>query len=122
MDIRKAIVSAVVLYAVIFLVASVLMGSVNGTMLGLITVLTAIALTFLIANKYYFKGMKIKNPVREGLMLGLVLVVVSIAIEISVMFFGFAANQGWDWFMTWHVMLGYLLMLVVPVFAAYKKK
>lgn len=123
MDLKKAIISAVVLYAVIFLVASALMIAVNDEIIfGLATLLISIALTFLVAKKYYFKGMRMAKPVREGLTLGLVMAVVSFAIEIPVMVYGFAAAQGWNWFMTWHVMLGYISMLVVPVFAAYKPK
>ena len=122
MDIKKAIVSAVVLYALIFLLASALLNTITGVVFGAVMVIGGAVLTFLVAKYYYFKGMDAKNPVMEGLKLGIVLVVVAFLIEVPVMVYGFAATQGWGYFKSWNIMLGYLLMLVVPIFAAYKKK
>lgn len=118
----KAIVSGVVIYAVIFLVASVLMMSIaDPTIFGTVTLLIAIILTIVVTKEYYFKGVKIKKPLEEGLGVGIVYVLVSFLIEIPVMVYGFAAEVGWNYFTSWHIALGYLAMLVVPIFVAYKK-
>ena len=89
---------------------------------GSITLIISAILTFLISKYYYFKGMRITNPVKDGLVLGIILLVIVILIEIPVMVYGFAAQQGWNYFMTWHILLGYFLMLIVPIFSAYKAK
>jgi len=123
MNIKKAIISGVILYALIFLLASALLFVVpNESVFGSIIVVIVAILTYLIAKNYYFKGMKISNPIKEGLILGIILVIIIIIIEIPVMVYGFAVEQGWNYFTTWHILLGYILTVVVPIFAAYKKK
>lgn len=121
MNIKKAIVSAVVLYALIFLLASALLNTITGIMFGTVMVVGGAVLTFLIAKYYYFKGMKVAKPIQEGLKLGIVMVVVAFLIEVPVMVYGFAATQRWSYFMSWNIVLGYILMLIVPILAAYKK-
>jgi len=125
MKIKKAIISGVILYALIFLLASGLMfvaGIQDETIFGSLMVIIVAVLTFLISKNYYFKGMKISNPVKEGLTLGILLLVIVFVIEIPVMVFGFAAENGWNYFMTWHILLGYTLTVIVPILAAYKIK
>lgn len=122
MNFKKAIASAVILYALIFLAGSGLMFVATGTTFESVMVVIVAVLTFLIAKYYYFKGMRRLNAVKDGLMLGVVLVIITIVIDIPVMVYGFAAEQGWSYLMTWHMLLGYLLMLVMPVLAAYKVK
>lgn len=123
MDLKKAFVSSVILYSLIFLIASGLMFVISDeTVFGSITLLLAAVFTFLLSREYYFKGMKIANPVKEGLLLGIVLIVVMVAIDIPVMVYGFAAETGWSYFTTWHILLGYLMALIIPVFVAYRMK
>ncbi len=121
MNIKRAIVSAVVLYALIFLAASTLLFMRDNFYFGVLTLAIGSVLTFVISKYYYFKGMKFSSAVREGLMLGIFMAAVTFAIEIPVMVYGFAKDQGWGYFTAWHMMLGYLFMIVLPVFAAYKK-
>lgn len=122
MNIKKAIASAVILYALVFLLGSgLLLAITNQTIFGAVMIVGGAVLTFLIAKYYYFKGMKVAKPVQEGLKLGIVLLIVAFLIEVPVMVYGFAAAQGWSYFMSWNIVLGYLLMLVVPILAAYKK-
>lgn len=122
MNLKKAIVSAIILYAIMFLVASALLFIQDETIFGSILIVLSIILTFLISKEYYFKGAKVSNPIKEGLMLGIVLVIVAVLIDIPVMVYGFAAQSGWNYFMMWHLLLGYLLTLVIPILVAYKSK
>ena len=122
MKIKKAIISAIILYAIMFLVASALLFIQNETIFGSILIVLSVILTFLISKEYYFKGAKISNPIKEGLMLGIVLVIVAVLIDIPVMVYGFASQVGWNYFMYWHLQLGYLLTLVIPILVAYKSK
>ena len=124
MNLKKAIVSAIILYAIMFLVASALLSTLgqNDTIFGLVLIVLSVILTFLISKEYYFKGAKISNPIKEGLMLGIVLVVVAVLIDIPVMVYGFAAQSGWNYFMMWHLQLGYLLTLLIPILVARKAK
>ena len=122
MKIKKAIISAIILYAIIFLVASALLFIKDETIFGSIIIVISSVLTYLISKYFYFKGMKVSNPFKEGFTLGIVLVAIGILIDIPVMVYGFAAQSGWSYFMTWHLIVGYLLALVIPVSAVYKKK
>lgn len=122
MNIKKALIASVVLYAIMFLVASALIFKVSENVFGLIMLVLSAVLTFLIAKEYYFKGMTISRPLKEGLALGIVFVVVVFIIEIPVMVYGFASQQGWAYFTSWHIIAGYILMLVAPVAAAHKTK
>jgi hypothetical protein len=122
MKLGKAILSGIILYALIFLVASALLSLSGTSAFGIIVTIFSVALTFVIAKYLYFKGMAVKNPVKEGLLLGLVFVIVMFVIEVPVMVYGFAKAQGWSYFNSWDMILGYLLTLIVPIFAAYKKK
>ena len=119
MKLVKAIVSGVILYAIIFLVASALLFIKNEIIFGSIVTIIGAVVTFLISKFFYFKGMNIANPVKEGLLLGLVLVVVMFVIEVPVMVYGFAKDQGWNYFLSWSMLLGYLLTLLIPVLAAW---
>jgi hypothetical protein len=123
LNIVKAVVSAVVLYALIFLAASALMVVIyDSNIFGAATLLIGIILTIVVTREYYFKGVKVKDPLMEGLAVGVVLVVVSFVIEVPVMVYGFAASMGWSYFASWNIMLGYLAMLVVPVLVAKYRK
>ncbi|MFH0832991.1 MAG: hypothetical protein V1900_04690 [Candidatus Aenigmatarchaeota archaeon] len=124
MNIKKALISAVILYALIFLWASILMfvAKMTGDAFSVAMLVSGALLTFIVAKYYYFKSMKIVKPINEGLMLGVVFAVVTFVIEVPVMVYGFASTQGWNYFTSWSIMLSYLLALVVPIAAAYKKK
>lgn len=122
MNLKKAIVSAIVQYAVIFLVASALLFIKDDNIFGSITLLVSAVLTYLISREYYFKGMKVGKPLKEGIMLGVVMDVIIFLIEVPVMVYGFAAQSGWKYFLSWHLILGYLLTIVIPVLVAYRTK
>jgi hypothetical protein len=137
MKLLKAIVSGIILYAVIFLAASAML-SLSETTFGFrmyITVILAAVLTFIVSKYFYFKNMQVASPVKEGVLLGLTLVIVMFIIEVPVMtllfklfgehdllaIYGFAKDLGWAYFNTWHILLGYGLTLITPVFAAPRK-
>ncbi len=85
-----------------------------------IMVIFAVIIAYLLANYYYFKK-KPRKPLNEGLAYGIVMAIVSFVIEAIVMVYGFASAQGWDYFMTWNIILGYTLVIIIPVLVAYKK-
>jgi hypothetical protein len=89
---------------------------------GIIVLVASVVLTYIISKEYYFKGMKIGNPIKEGLLLGVVMDVVMFLIDIPVMVYGFAAASGWNYFMDWNMALGYVLSVVIPVLVAYRMK
>ena len=123
MDIKRALISAFVLYALIFLIASGLMFVLKDyNVFGAATLVAGIAATYFISNKYYFAKVKVKDAVKDGLMLGLVFVIVTFLLDVPLLVYGFAKDQGWNFFMAWHVIIGYISALVVPVIAAKMKK
>lgn len=120
MNIKRAIVSAIIQYAIIFLVASALLFIKDENTFGSITLIVSIIVLYLISKEYYFKGMKVKDPLKEGLMFGIFITAIIFLIEIPVMVYGFAADKGWNYFTGWHLLLGYLLNIVIPIFVAYR--
>ena len=123
LNIMKALVSALVLYALTFLVASALLFAItDANMFGAVILLLATILVIVVSKEYYFKGVKVKNPWKEGLALGVVYIAVMFALDVPIMAYGFAAADGWSYFTTWHMALGYLATLLAPVLVAYYKK
>jgi len=122
MNIKKTIISAIIQYAIIFLVASALLFIKDETIFGSITLIVSVVLTFLISKYFYFKGMQISNPLKEGLMFGIAVTVIIFLIEIPVMVYGFASQMGWSYFMSWNLIAGYILTIIIPVIVAYKFK
>jgi hypothetical protein len=125
MNIKKAVISSLVIYAVLFLVASVIMfslGIVDDTVFGSIMVVLSSVTVFLVVKEYYFKGMKIKSPLKDGLTVGIFMTVLSVLIDVLVMVYGFASDIGWGYFMSWHLILGYLLGIAISVIVAYRMK
>lgn len=121
MLLKRAISAAVILYALIFLAASVLLTyRLQDPIFGAASVAIATILTFYIAKDYYFKGLDVRHPMREGLLLGAIIIVVTAVIEVALMVHGFASQRGWTYFYAWHILLGYFLMVAVPVIAAYR--
>ena len=123
MDIKKALVTAVIWYALIFFIASILMFVLNltGVIFGAAMVIFAAILAYVIPRYYYFKE-GVDNPIKEGLLLCIVVVVISFLLEVLVMVYGFAKDQGWNYFNSWSIIVGYLIALIVPVVAAYQAK
>ncbi len=122
---KRAVVSAVILYALIFLIASGLMFNIKlieEVTFGSVMIVVVAALTYVITKYYYFKGIRIESPIKDGLSLGIVLTIIVVAIEIPIMVYGFAAAKGWGYFLTWHIILGYALMTIIPVLSAYRAK
>jgi len=120
---KQALLSGVIFYAVVFLLISAMMftplwGTPIQTYLNM---LVGIVVAYLVAYYFYFKK-KPKEPLKEGLLLGVALVAISVIIEIPVMVYGFAAQTGWTWFAQWNLWAGYVLGIVACIVAAMMKK
>jgi putative flippase GtrA len=85
------------------------------------SIVLGLALAYFLAKYFYFKK-KPKEPLKEGLLLGLVVAAVSAAIEIPLMVYGYAALIGWAWFAQWTTIAGYALTVVACVLAAMSKE
>ena len=93
LDWKKAIVAGIISYAVIFLVISGMMfapGAYDAATMQwalwskALTLIVGFVVVWAIATYYYFKA-KPSNAVKEGVMLGLVMMIVAFIIEIPVM-------------------------------------
>jgi len=122
MNLKKAIISAIFLYAIIFLVASTLLFIKDENIFGSITLVVSAILMFLFSKEYYFRGMKVTDPFKEGLIFGIVVTVIIFLLEVLVMVYGFASDVGWNYFLSWHLIVGYLLNILIPILVAYKMK
>ena len=79
-------------------------------------VMTIISIYFLV-SKWYFPTQP-KSPLKEGLILGLWLALLTFAIELVLWYYSF----GWSYFLNIIVLLQYLFIIIVPIFAAKLKK
>ena len=120
---KQAILAGVISEAVIFLLISAMMFTpLWGTEVQkYINMLVGVIVAYLVAYYFYFKK-KPKEPLKEGLLLGIAFVAISVIIEIPVMVYGFAASTGWAWFAQWHLLASYVLGIVACMVAATMKK
>lgn len=130
MDTKRALLTGLASYAAIFLISSALMflpmayswETMKWSLFGSILMMALASIViFLLSQRYYFKT-KPKDAIKEGLMLGAIIVAISFLIEIPLMVYGFAKTQGWLWYLQWNILAGYILALVLPVIAAKTKK
>jgi len=117
LDYKKALKSAVVLYALIFTFVSALMFYVPQAFYNAVSVVMAAVLIFIVA-KHYFKWYKPANPVASGLALGVTFAAVMFVLDVALMVYGFASQLGWSYFASYSQMVGYALTIVIPVLAA----
>ena len=78
---------------------------------------SAIAI-FLLARYYYFRQ-KPKNPLTDGLLLGILLAAITFIIEITLIVYGF--GMGWEIYQFWIIWIQYPLVLISPIIAALTK-
>jgi len=121
MDIKKALIASFIWYAAMFLLASALMLVVSDIAFEVSTVILSVILIYII-SKYYYFNKKVKDPLKEGLMFGIVIDAVSFILDTAIMVYGFAIETGWNYFLAWNLMAGYMLVLVIPIFVAYQMK
>jgi hypothetical protein len=121
MKLLKAIISGILLYAVMFLCASTML-LMPKYISGIAMVIISAIVTFAISKFFYFKNVKVENPIRNGLLFGLILIVIIFVIEIPVMVYGFVKEIGWNYFKSWDIVLVYLMVLLMPVVAIWKGK
>ncbi|MFH1622940.1 MAG: hypothetical protein ABIA12_00240 [Candidatus Aenigmatarchaeota archaeon] len=117
LDLRRALKSAVVLYALIFTFASALMFYVPFAALDYAVMLLVAVLTFIVA-KHYFNAFKPAHPMCNGLALGVVFAAVMFVLDVLLMVYGFASELGWSYFMTTSQIVGYAIIILAPVLAA----
>ncbi len=122
-DYKRALITAVIFYAVIFLIISAMMFTPLWGIEAMkyVNLVMGFVLAYLLAWKFYFKAKPV-NYLKEGLCLGLVMAAVSFVIEIPVMVYGYAASQGWNWFMQWNLWAGYVVGIIACILAGKMKK
>lgn len=122
-DLKKGLITAVIFYAVIFLVASMFMIAIpsQNIIFHALVWVAVIVVMFLLANYFYFKT-KPTEPIKEGLILSALVLAVSVILDIPVMVYGFSAKTGWSWFAAWELWLGYVLIIATAIVAAKLKK
>jgi hypothetical protein len=120
---KQALFTGVTFYAIIFLVTSAMMFTpLWGTLtFNYVSIVLGFALAYFLAKYFYFKK-KPKEPLKEGLLLGLVVAAVSAVLEVPLMVYGYAAQIGWAWFAQWQIIAGYAVSVVACVLAAMSKE
>ena len=73
---------------------------------------------FLLTRYYYFRQ-KPKNPLINGVLLGILLATITFIIEIPLIVYGF--GMGWEIYLFWIVWIQYLLVIIAPIIAALTK-
>lgn len=126
MDYKKLLGAGIIYYAIIYLAASILMFTfkIEGMMIAALLTIVSIVTLYLIADKYYFTK-KPKNYLKEGLIFGIGVSIISFVIEAVTMVYGVASDVGWAWYtqngMMYTLIVGYIIVLIVSVFVAKRK-
>ena len=106
------VVNYIIVLAVSFLISFILFG-----LFSVIWLLMTIISIYFLVSKWYFPTQP-KSPLKEGLILGLWLALCTFAIELVFWFYSY----GWSYFLNTIVILQYLFIIIVPIFAAKLKK
>jgi hypothetical protein len=73
---------------------------------------------FLLTRYFYFKK-KPKNPLKEGMLLGILLAIITFFIEIPLIVYFY--GMGWSIYLFWIVWIQYLLVIFSPIIGAFTK-
>lgn len=124
MDIKKILISGVIIFAVIFLLASVLMFVINlqYPTFGIVMLVLSSIIVYVVVRYYYMKDIRLDSPIKDGILLGFGIAIVVFILETITMVYGFAAEQGWSYFEQPTIIIGYVLTVFIPILAAYLKK
>lgn len=111
MNYLKALGYGIALWAIIFVIASVLiaLGLQAGPLMQII-MLIAVAITVFILAKNY----KIENRI-QGIQIGIIWLIIDAALEYLITVRGFMQGD-LSFYSDWSVIVGYLLILLIPVF------
>jgi len=107
-----SVINYIIVLAVSFLISFILFG-----LFSVIWLLMTIISIYFLVSKWYFPTQP-KSPLKEGLILGLWLALCTFAIELVFWFYSY----GWSYFLNTIVILQYLFIIIVPIFAAKLKK
>jgi len=106
------VVNYIIVLAVSFLISFISFGLFDMTWL----LMTIVSIYFLV-SKWYFPT-EPKTPLKEGFILGLWLALFTFVIELVLWYYSF----GWSYFWSITVLLQYLIIIIVPIFAVKFKK
>ena len=74
---------------------------------------------FWIPARLFLGIRKPKNPLLDGLLLGILLGMFTFVVEITLVVYGF--NMGWEIYQFWEIYFQYPIVLVLPIIAALTK-
>ena len=114
-DIQKILMIAIINYFLI-LIISLGLSFILPILFDIILLIITILSTYLLMYGWYF-SVRPESPLKEGLLAGSILLVVTFIIELSIWFSTF----GWVYFLNLTVIIQYSLILIIPILAAYFK-
>ena len=80
---------------------------------------TVSSLVIFLLTRYFYFNKKPKNPLKDGVLLGILLAIITFFIEIpSVVYF---YGMGWSMYLFWSVWIQYLLVIFSPIIGAFTK-
>jgi len=77
------------------------------------------AITIFLLTRYYYFRRKPKNPLADGLILGILLAAITFIMEITLIVYGF--GMGWGIYQLWIIWIQYPLVIISPIIAALTK-
>jgi len=117
----KAIIIGLLYYTVVLFVDWLGNSFIPGYFLNFMSytwwILSAITI-FLLTRYYYFRE-KPKNPLIDGVVLGILLAAITAIMEITLIVYGF--GMGWGIYQFWIIWIQYPLVLTTPIIAALSK-
>ncbi len=120
MDFPKAVIVALLYYAMAFLIDGLGNAFVPSyaNFMSYVWWIVSVAAIFLLTRHYYF-GEKPKHPLKDGFLLGILIALITFIIEILLVVYGY--GMGWGIFLFWNVWFQYFLVVVSPIIAAITK-
>ena len=80
---------------------------------------TVSSLVIFLLTRYFYFNKKPKNPLKDGVLLGILLAIITFFIEIALIVYFY--GMGWSMYLFWSVWIQYLLVILSPIIAALTK-
>ncbi len=117
---KKAVIIGLLYYAVALIVDALGASSIPDYFAVMSYVWwTVSTITIFLLTRYYYFRQKPENPLKDGVLLGILLVTITFIIEIPLIVYGF--GMGWKIYLFWMMWVQYLLVIISPIITALTK-
>jgi hypothetical protein len=121
MNIKRALITIIVAYAIVFLIGSIFIGLSLQSIMPYAMVLLNAIVVYVAALNLYFQPVEPLNSLKEGAKLGLLWVIISFILDAGILVYGFNAGD-WALMTSWNMIVGYAETLLIPILIGFMQR